>query len=94
MALPRTSRVLLRDEYLNLQFRSTGQLVDFVLHPEMVELNQTHFEPLYQLFLLIREEWTSAPEAENSLQHQRMRGLVREYLDLAVSVSAADFDRF
>jgi hypothetical protein len=50
---PKTG-VRVRDKFLNCDFPTVGQMVDFAHHPFMAQVSRETLEPLYQFFLRIR----------------------------------------
>jgi hypothetical protein len=56
-ATPKTG-VRVCDEFLNCDFPTVGQMVDFAHHPFMARVSREILEPLYQFFLRIREDFT------------------------------------
>lgn len=77
-----------RDEFLNCEFSTVGQMYDFASHPFMARISRELLEPLYQSFLRIREDFTWSPESKTKGERRIMRQRVRDYLDLAVCSSA------
>jgi hypothetical protein len=83
-ATPKTG-VRVRDEFLNCDFSTVGQMVDFAHHPFMARVSREILEPLYQFFLRIREDFTWSPESKTKGEKRVMRQRVRDYLEMAVS---------
>jgi hypothetical protein len=82
---PKTG-VRVRDEFLNCDFPTVGQMVDFAHHPFMARVSREILEPLYQFFLRIREDFTWSPETKTKGEKRVMRQRVRDYLEMAVSL--------
>jgi hypothetical protein len=78
-----------RDEFLNCDYPTVGQMYDFANHPWMMGVSSELLEPMYQLFLRIREDFTWAPELKSKGERSGMKLRVREYMDLAVSPVAS-----
>ncbi|KAJ7913280.1 hypothetical protein B0H13DRAFT_1873964 [Mycena leptocephala] len=80
-AAPKTG-VRVRDEFLNCDFPTVGQMVDFAHHPFMARVSREILEPLYQFFLRIREDFTWSPESKTKGEKR-----VRDYLEMAGRLS-------
>ncbi|KAJ7915939.1 hypothetical protein B0H13DRAFT_1871681 [Mycena leptocephala] len=85
-ATPKTG-VRVRDEFLNCDFSTVGQMVDFAHHPFMARVSREILEPLYQFFLRIREDFTWSPETKTKGEKRVMRQRVRDYLEMAGRLS-------
>ncbi|KAJ7910754.1 hypothetical protein B0H13DRAFT_1876472 [Mycena leptocephala] len=85
-ATPKTG-VRVRDEFLNCDFSTVGQMVDFAHHPFMARVSREILEPLYQFFLCIREDFTWSPETKTKGEKRVMRQRVRDYLEMAGRLS-------
>ncbi|KAJ7849894.1 hypothetical protein B0H13DRAFT_1905999 [Mycena leptocephala] len=85
-ATPKTG-VRVRDEFLNCDFPTVGQMVDFAHHPFMARVSREILEPLYQFFLHIREDFTWSPESKTKGEKRIMRRRVRDYLEMAGRLS-------
>ncbi|KAJ7913289.1 hypothetical protein B0H13DRAFT_1873972 [Mycena leptocephala] len=83
---PKTG-VRVRDEFLNCDFPTVGQMVDFAHHPFMARVSREILEPLYQFFLRIREDFTWSPETKTKGEKRVMRQRVRDYLEMAGRLS-------
>ncbi|KAJ7829337.1 hypothetical protein B0H13DRAFT_1916574 [Mycena leptocephala] len=83
---PKTG-VRVRDEFLNCDFPTVGQMVDFAHHPFMARLSREILEPLYQFFLRIREDFTWSPETKTKGEKRVMCQRVRDYLEMAGRLS-------
>ncbi|KAJ7933434.1 hypothetical protein B0H13DRAFT_1856210 [Mycena leptocephala] len=83
---PKTG-VRVRDEFLNCDFSTVGQMVDFAHHPFMARVSREILEPLYQFFLRIREDFTWSPETKTKGEKRVMRQRVRDYLEMAGHLS-------
>ncbi|KAJ7936010.1 hypothetical protein B0H13DRAFT_1853713 [Mycena leptocephala] len=83
---PKTG-VRVRDEFLNCDFSTVGQMVDFAHHPFMARVSREILEPLYQFFLRIREDFTWSPETKTKGEKRVMRQRVRDYLEMAGCLS-------
>jgi len=81
---PRSRTLAIRDEFLNLDFPSMGQVFDYSNHPFMTALTREVLEPMYQVFLVIHEDATWRSELKSKGERVAMRNKVREYLELAV----------
>ncbi|KAJ7852561.1 hypothetical protein B0H13DRAFT_1904560 [Mycena leptocephala] len=75
------------DEFLNCDFPTVGQMVDFAHHPFMARVSRGILEPLYQFFLRIREDFTWSPETKTKGEKRVMRQRVRDYLEMAGRLS-------
>ncbi|KAJ7834185.1 hypothetical protein B0H13DRAFT_1914213 [Mycena leptocephala] len=78
---PKTG-VRIRDKFLNCDFPTVGQMVDFAHHPFMARVSREILEPLYQFFLRIREDFTWSPETKT-----KGKSGVRDYLEMAGRLS-------
>ncbi|KAJ7882520.1 hypothetical protein B0H13DRAFT_2344605 [Mycena leptocephala] len=85
-AAPKTG-VRVRDEFLNCDFPTVGQMVDFAHHPFMARVSREILEPLYQFFLHIHEDFTWSPESKTKGEKCVMRQRVRDYLEMAGRLS-------
>ncbi|KAJ6553766.1 hypothetical protein DFH09DRAFT_1318791 [Mycena vulgaris] len=81
------SRFAVRDEFLNLDFPTVGDLHSFSLHPFMLRLTRDHLEPMVQFFLRIREEFSWTPESKSERERMMLRQCVRSYFDHAEHVA-------
>ncbi|KAJ7875689.1 hypothetical protein B0H13DRAFT_1894013 [Mycena leptocephala] len=85
--VPPKTGVRVRDEFLNCDFPTVGQMVDFAHHPFMARVSREILEPLYQFFLRIREDFTWSPETKTKGEKRVMRQRVRDYLEMAGRLS-------
>ncbi|KAJ7875236.1 hypothetical protein B0H13DRAFT_1894189 [Mycena leptocephala] len=85
-AAPKTG-VRIRDEFLNCDFPTVGQMVDFAHHPFMARVSREILEPLYQFFLRIREDFTWSPESKTKGEKHVMWQRIRDYLEMAGRLS-------
>ncbi|KAJ7814190.1 hypothetical protein B0H13DRAFT_2381917 [Mycena leptocephala] len=85
-AAPKTG-VRVRDEFLNCDFPTVRQMVDFTHHPFMARVSREILEPLYQFFLRIREDFTWSPESKTKGEKRVMRQRIRDYLEMAGRLS-------
>ncbi|KAJ7814305.1 hypothetical protein B0H13DRAFT_1924900 [Mycena leptocephala] len=83
---PKTG-VRVRNEFLNCDFPTVGQMVDFAHHPFMARVSREILEPLYQFFLRICEDFTWSPETKTKGEKRVMRQRVRDYLEMAGRLS-------
>ncbi|KAJ7915891.1 hypothetical protein B0H13DRAFT_1871638 [Mycena leptocephala] len=75
------------NEFLNCDFPTVGQMVDFAHHPFMARVSREILEPLYQFFLRIREDFTWSPESKTKGEKRVMQQRVRDYLEMAGRLS-------
>ncbi|KAJ7157408.1 hypothetical protein C8R46DRAFT_1225993 [Mycena filopes] len=92
MSLPATAavpaRFIVRDEFLNLPFGSTGQLLDYSQYPSMVAISKNTLQPLYKLMVAIHEDFTMNPVVyRTARERQEMCLRVRHYLDHVAGLS-------
>lgn len=85
-SVPTKRPFTVRDEFLNCNFETVGQMYDFANHPFLAQVSRELLEPLYQSFLRIREDFTWAPETKTKGERRVMRQRVRDYLELAVGL--------
>lgn len=74
----------LRDEFLNLDFPTLGQLYDFSTHPFIARISTMMLEPMYRLFVHITDAYSSGADPKPRSERRIMRLRIREYLELAV----------
>ncbi|KAJ6542557.1 hypothetical protein B0H19DRAFT_1076646 [Mycena capillaripes] len=84
---------------LRCNIATVGELFTFANHPFLAKISREVLKPLYQFFLLIREDFTCTPENKSKTERRVTRQRVREYLVLAVHFSIIRFlgefpDRF
>ncbi|KAJ7880886.1 hypothetical protein B0H13DRAFT_1891549 [Mycena leptocephala] len=85
-ATPKTG-VCVCDKFLNCDFSTVGQMVDFAHHPFMAQVSREILEPLYQFFLHIREDFTWSPETKTKGEKRVMQQCVRDYLEMTGRLS-------
>ncbi|KAJ7118194.1 hypothetical protein C8R44DRAFT_878818 [Mycena epipterygia] len=58
----------IRDEFLNLDFPTTGQLFDYAEHPFMKKVSRELLEPLFQFYIRIRDDFSWAESTKPRLR--------------------------
>jgi len=81
---PLTQRYGVRDEFLNLDFSDTAQLFDFAEHPFMKRISREVLEPMLQIYLRIREDFSWAADTKTEAEKVFLRQQLRAYLELSV----------
>ncbi|KAJ6534915.1 hypothetical protein B0H19DRAFT_1080324 [Mycena capillaripes] len=66
-----------REEFLNCNIATIGELFTFANHPFLAKISREVLEPLYQFFLLIREDFTCTPENKSKTERQVARRRAR-----------------
>lgn len=80
----RPNRLAVRDEFLNLDFPTSGLLQEFSIHPFMRKLTSEHLDPMLQYFLRIREEFSWSDEDKTPAEKKAIRQHLGSYLEHAV----------
>ncbi|KAJ7882868.1 hypothetical protein B0H13DRAFT_1890714 [Mycena leptocephala] len=78
-----SSCVRVHDEFLNCNFPTVRQMVDFAHYPFMAQVSREILEPLYQFFLRIHEDFTWSPETKTKGEKHVMHQRIRDYLEMA-----------
>ncbi|KAJ7683860.1 hypothetical protein B0H17DRAFT_1137485 [Mycena rosella] len=79
-----TGRYTVHDEFPNLDFPSLASLHNFSLHPFMLRLATEHLDPMVQIFMRIRDEFSWNPQHKTEEEMVVMRHLIQAYYEHAV----------
>lgn len=84
MSSKRPNRLAVRDEFLNLDFPTSGLLQEFSGHPFMRKLVSEDLDPMLQYFLHIREDFSWSAEEKTPIERKAIRQHISSYLEHAV----------